>query len=47
MTEVLNPTKRNMVCSKCDDSRKDQKIELRGYIGFSLIGHSQIWKRVQ
>ncbi len=90
VSKIIDPTKRDMVCSKCKDERKNQKIEgmiiiwnmekkggkydngkivdpesgkiysanmkllnqgkkleVRGYVGFSLLGRSQIWERVE
>ena len=90
VTKIIDPAKRDMICSQCKDERKDQKIEgmtivwgmqkdgdmydngkivdpesgkvysanmklldggkkleVRGYIGFSLIGRSQVWERVE
>lgn len=87
---ILDPAKKNKVCTKCSGANKDkpvegmvfiwglkkdndywtggkildpdngkeykanitvindgENLEVRGYIGFALIGRSQIWNRVQ
>ncbi|ODS22664.1 hypothetical protein AB835_12925 [Candidatus Endobugula sertula] len=90
VTRIIDPTKRDSICTKCENERKSQKIEgmtilwgmkkdgkkyddgkiidpesgkiysanmklqdegqkleVRGYIGFSLIGRSQVWERAE
>ncbi|MDA9773435.1 DUF2147 domain-containing protein [Saprospiraceae bacterium] len=32
---------------KCNIERKGDKLEVRGYIGFSLIGRTQVWHLVK
>lgn len=32
---------------KCTITRKDDKLHVRGYIGFSLIGRTQTWTKVK
>ncbi len=88
--QIMDETKRQEVCKKCDGSRKNQpiegmtiiwdmkdkagnyedgkildpengkvysanmkvldggkKLEVRGFIGFALIGRSQVWEKVE
>ena len=90
VSRIMDPAKREALCTKCKGSRKNQKIEgmnilwdmtkegdiyddgkiidpesgkvysasmklldngnkmeVRGYIGFSLIGRSQVWERAR
>lgn len=32
---------------KCNIERKGDKLDVRGYVGFSLIGRSQTWHKVK
>jgi uncharacterized protein (DUF2147 family) len=45
--KILDPE--NSKIYKCKMTLNDARdeLEVRGYIGFSLLGRSQIWKRIE
>ena len=43
--ELLDPKNGKVYSAKMTLSEGGQKLEVRGFIGFSLIGRSQVWSR--
>ena len=44
---ILDPDNGKIYRAKMPLSNDGSELEVRGYIGFSFIGRSQIWKRVE
>lgn len=44
--EILDPQNGKTYSCKLKLKDKGEKLEVRGFIGFSLLGRSQIWERV-
>lgn len=45
--EILDPDNGKIYKCKMTLDESGNKLEVRGYIGFSLLGRSQIWHRVE
>lgn len=45
--EILDPENGKTYKCKMTLSPNDNELEVRGFIGFSLLGRSQTWKRVE
>ncbi len=45
--KILDPESGKIYSASMKLLDNGQKLEVRGYIGFSLIGRSQIWKRLE
>ncbi len=43
--EILDPDEGKIYRCKMHVSDDGQKLEVRGYIGFSLLGRTQVWER--
>jgi uncharacterized protein (DUF2147 family) len=46
-TEILDPFSGNTYRVKLKLKDLGETLEVRGYVGFSLFGRTQIWKRVE
>lgn len=44
---ILDPENGNIYKCKMQLNAAGDELEVRGYIGFSLLGRSQIWKRIE
>ena len=45
--KILDPENGKIYNCKMQLNEAGDELEVRGYIGISLIGRSQIWKRVE
>ncbi|TCV94793.1 uncharacterized protein (DUF2147 family) [Luteibacter rhizovicinus] len=45
--QILDPKKGKIYKVKLELTDGGQKLDVHGYIGFSLLGRSQIWERVE